>query len=142
MQLWDVDEGGPAHMAAGKFTAIIRKVADRVAFDQSAKLTFEVRDGIRPTELHRATTQPALVGDTIEVVLSPRPASCKPRAGWKNRKLPARRAAARAAVVSGAYRMQLARCHRRLPRGPRGCIVAARQWRLVRTGGDGHERRG
>src|SRR5437899_4391328 len=78
VQLWDVDEGGPAHMAAGKFTAIIRKVADRVAFDQSAKWTFEVRDGIRPTELHRATTQPAVVGDTIEVVLSPRPASCRP----------------------------------------------------------------
>jgi len=38
VQRWDVDEGEPAHMAAGKFTAIIRKVADRVAFDQSGQV--------------------------------------------------------------------------------------------------------
>ncbi|MDG4884138.1 DUF6428 family protein [Mesorhizobium sp. WSM4884] len=81
VQLWDVDEGGPVHMAAGKFTAIIRKVADHVALDPSAKLTFEISDGIRPMELHRAA-QPALVGDTVEVELSPRPASCKPRDRW------------------------------------------------------------
>ncbi|WFP75003.1 DUF6428 family protein [Mesorhizobium sp. WSM4906] len=81
VQLWDVDEGGPVHMAAGKFVAIIRKVADHVALDPSAKLTFEVSDGIRPMELHRAA-QPALVGDIVEVELSPRPASCKPRDRW------------------------------------------------------------
>ncbi|RWG83500.1 DUF6428 family protein [Mesorhizobium sp.] len=81
VQLWDVDEGGPVHMPAGKFAAIIRKVADHVALDQAARLTFEVSDGIRPMELHRAT-QPALVGRTVEVELSPRPASCKPRDRW------------------------------------------------------------
>ncbi|UCI06456.1 DUF6428 family protein [Mesorhizobium sp. B1-1-8] len=81
VQLWDVDEGGPVHMPAGKFAAIISKVADHVALDRSARLTFEVSDGIRPMELHRAN-QPVLVGDRIEVELSPRPASCKPRDRW------------------------------------------------------------
>ncbi|RWD86696.1 DUF6428 family protein [Mesorhizobium sp.] len=81
VQLWDVDEGRPVHMPAGKFAAIIRKVADHVALDQSARLTFEVSDGIRPMELHRAT-RPTLVGDAVEVELAPRPASCKPRDRW------------------------------------------------------------
>ncbi|TGS16204.1 hypothetical protein EN852_011410 [Mesorhizobium sp. M2E.F.Ca.ET.209.01.1.1] len=81
VQLWDVDEGGPVHMPAGKFAAIIRKVSDHVALDQSAKLTFEVSDGVRPMELHRAA-QPSVVGGAIEVELSPRPASCKPRDRW------------------------------------------------------------
>ncbi|TGP57345.1 hypothetical protein EN873_04495 [bacterium M00.F.Ca.ET.230.01.1.1] len=81
VQLWDVDEGGPVHMPAGKFAAIIRKVSDHVALDQAAKLTFEVSDGVRPMELHRAA-QPSLVGDVVEVELSPRPSSCKPRDRW------------------------------------------------------------
>ncbi|MDX8433275.1 DUF6428 family protein [Mesorhizobium abyssinicae] len=81
VQLWDVDEGGPVHMPAGKFSAIIRKVSDHVALDQAAKLTFEVSDGVRPMELHRAA-RPSLVGDAIEVELSPRPSSCKPRDRW------------------------------------------------------------
>ena len=81
IQLWDVDEGGPVHMAAGKFAAIIGKVADHLALDRSAKLTFEVSDGIRPMELYRAS-QPTLVGDTVQAELSPRPASCKPRDRW------------------------------------------------------------
>ena len=67
--------------AAGKFTAIIGKVADHLALDRSAKLTFEVSDGIRPMELYRAS-QPTLVGDTVQAELSPRPASCKPRDRW------------------------------------------------------------
>ena len=81
VQLWDVEEGGPVHMPAGKFAAIIRKVADHVALDQAAKLTFEVSDGVRPMELHRAA-RPNLVGEAVEVELSPRPASCKPRDRW------------------------------------------------------------
>lgn len=81
VQLWDVDEGERVHMAAGKFAAIIRKVADHVALDQAARLTFEVSDGIRPMELHRAA-RPTLAGDAIEIELSPRPASCKPRDRW------------------------------------------------------------
>lgn len=78
VQLWDVDEGAQAHMPAGKFSAIVRKVADHVALDQSAKLTFEVSDGVRPMQLHRAAC-PAIVGGEVHVALSPRPASCKPR---------------------------------------------------------------
>lgn len=81
VQLWDVEEGGPVHMPAGRFAAIIGKVADHVALDRSARLTFEVSDGIRPMELHRAN-RPLLAEDRIEVELSPRPASCKPRDRW------------------------------------------------------------
>ena len=81
VQLWDVDEGERVHMTAGKFAAIIRKVADHVALDQAARLTFEISDGIRPMELHRAA-RPTLTGGSIEVQLSPRPASCKPRDRW------------------------------------------------------------
>lgn len=81
IQLWDVNEGERSHMPAGKFSAIIRKVSDHVALDQSAKLTFEVSDGDRPMQLHRAA-YPAVVGDEFHVELSPRPASCKPRDRW------------------------------------------------------------
>lgn len=81
VQLWDVHEGERNHMPAGKFAAIIRKVADHVALDQSAKLTFEVSDGIRPMQLHRAS-YPIIAGGEVHVELSPRPASCKPRDRW------------------------------------------------------------
>jgi hypothetical protein len=81
VQLWDVNEDGREHMPAGKFAAIIRKVVDHLALDQSAKLTFEVSDGIRPMQLHKAS-QPELAGEIIKVELSPRPASCKPRDRW------------------------------------------------------------
>ena len=81
VQLWDVDEGGKVHMPAGKFAAIIGKVADHVSLEPSAKLTFEVSNGVRPMQLHRASRL-TLVGDTIAVELSPRPASCKPRNRW------------------------------------------------------------
>jgi len=80
VQLWDVSEDD-VHMAARKFAAIIRKVADHVRLDDSAKLTFEVSDGIAPMQLHRAS-YPAIIGDEIHVDLSPRPASCKPRDRW------------------------------------------------------------
>jgi Family of unknown function (DUF6428) len=82
VQLWDVDEGkGRPHMAAGKFAAIVRKVAERVALDPGAKLTFEVSDGSAPMELHRAGA-PEVAGGEVRVALSPRPASCKPRDRW------------------------------------------------------------
>jgi hypothetical protein len=81
IQLWDVNEDERRHMAAGKFAAIIRKVADHVSLDQSAKLTFEVSDGVRPMQLHRAAT-PVLGEGEVHVNLSPRPASCKPRDRW------------------------------------------------------------
>jgi hypothetical protein len=81
IQLWDVNEDERRHMAAGKFAAIIRKVADHVSLDQSAKLTFEVSDGVRPMQLHRAAI-PVLGEGEVHVNLSPRPASCKPRDRW------------------------------------------------------------
>lgn len=81
IQLWDVIDGDRTHMTAGKFAAIIRKVADHVALDPEARLTFEVSDGVAPMQLHRASTLD-LKGGVLHVLLSPRPASCKPRDRW------------------------------------------------------------
>ncbi|PZP65316.1 MAG: hypothetical protein DI604_24725 [Delftia acidovorans] len=81
VQLWDINEDGRTHMPAGKFAAIIRKVADHVRIEPTAKLTFEVSDGERPMALYCATA-PRLVAGTFEVTLAARPASCKPRDRW------------------------------------------------------------
>lgn len=81
VQLWDVDEAARTHMPAGKFAAIIRKVADHIGLNNGARLTFEVSDGQVPMQLHRAGL-PALRGGHLHVRLSPRPASCKPRDRW------------------------------------------------------------
>ncbi|RUW82179.1 hypothetical protein EOA30_40375, partial [Mesorhizobium sp. M8A.F.Ca.ET.059.01.1.1] len=70
VQLWDVDEDR-THMPAGKFSAIIRKVTEHVDLDPSARLTFEVSDGVRPIALYRAAL-PRLVGGAVHVDLSPR----------------------------------------------------------------------
>ncbi|MGE0281779.1 MAG: DUF6428 family protein [Rhizobiaceae bacterium] len=80
IQLWDVNEDR-AHMPSGKFSAIIRKVTDHLTLDHSAKLTFEVSDGVRPMQLYRASL-PEIVKGEVRVELSPRPASCKPRDRW------------------------------------------------------------
>lgn len=80
VQLWDVNEDRH-YMTAGKFSAIIGKVTEHVALDPSALLTFEVSDGVRPMQLHRASL-PSVVGAEVHVELSPRPASCKPRDRW------------------------------------------------------------
>ncbi|PDT08897.1 MULTISPECIES: DUF6428 family protein [unclassified Rhizobium] len=81
IQLWDIDEGERTHMPAGKFHAIILKVAEHVQLDGTAKLTFEVSDGVRPMQLYCAAI-PILRGGAVHVDLSPRPASCKPRDRW------------------------------------------------------------
>ncbi|MBB4189374.1 DUF6428 family protein [Sinorhizobium terangae] len=81
VQLWDVDGGERTHMPAGKFSAIIRKVSEHVALDGSAKLTFEVSDGVRPMQLYCAD-EPVERDEALLVRLSPRPASCKPRDRW------------------------------------------------------------
>lgn len=80
VQLLDVNEDR-THMPAAKFSAIIRKVTEHVGLDHSAKLTFEVSDGVRPMQLYRAAL-PEIVADAVHVELSPRPASCKPRDRW------------------------------------------------------------
>lgn len=81
IQLWDIDEDERTHMKSGKFAAIVRKVSEHVALDGSAKLTFEVSDGVRPMQLYRAGS-PALRDGALHIDLAPRPASCKPRDRW------------------------------------------------------------
>ncbi|MBY3182319.1 MULTISPECIES: DUF6428 family protein [Rhizobium] len=81
IQLWDIDEDDRTHMPAGKFYSIIRKVTEHVQLDDSAKLTFEVSDGVRPMQLYCAA-MPVLRAGAVHVELSPRPASCKPRDRW------------------------------------------------------------
>lgn len=81
VQLWDIEEGERTHMTAGKFSAIVRKVSEHVRLDGSAKLTFEVSDGVRPMQLYCANAPVAKDG-ALHVVLTPRPASCKPRDRW------------------------------------------------------------
>lgn len=81
IQLWDIEEDDRTHMPSGKFHAIIRKVTERVKLDDSAKLTFEVSDGVQPMQLYCAA-MPTLRAGAVHVELAPRPASCKPRDRW------------------------------------------------------------
>ncbi|AWC23694.1 hypothetical protein ASC75_08105 [Aminobacter sp. DSM 101952] len=81
IQLWDVNEEERTHMSAGKFAAIIRKVTEHLALDPTAKLTFEVSDGIAPMQLHKASI-PVIADGQVDVELTPRAASCKPRDRW------------------------------------------------------------
>ncbi|MBB4249424.1 DUF6428 family protein [Rhizobium sp. BK008] len=85
VQLWDIDEDDRTHMPSGKFAAIIRKVSEHVGLPMSAKLTFEVSDGVAPMALYCAAT-PSLRGGVVMVDLSPRPSSCKPRDRWLEKK--------------------------------------------------------
>jgi hypothetical protein len=81
VQLWDIDEEGRTHMPAGRFAAIVRKVSEHVKLDGTAKLTFEVSDGVAPMQLYYAS-RPVLAGDMLRIDLMPRPSSCKPRDRW------------------------------------------------------------
>ncbi|MDW6022542.1 hypothetical protein SAZ10_12335 [Mesorhizobium sp. BAC0120] len=54
------------NMAACKFAAIIRMVAERVELEDTALLTFEVSDGDRPIPLYRVG-EPVVVGDEVHV---------------------------------------------------------------------------
>jgi hypothetical protein len=82
IQLWDVPaEPGRAPMTVGKFLAILRKVAEQVAMDDEAKLTFEISDGARPMQVFTPAAI-ELEADKVRVALRPRPASCKPRDRW------------------------------------------------------------
>ena len=80
IQLWDMHEANREHMPVWKFLAILRKVSDAVGFDTDARLTFEVSNGVVPMQLYRAERIEA--GEVVRVLLSPRPASCKPRDRW------------------------------------------------------------
>jgi hypothetical protein len=81
VQLWDVDEDGRTHMPSGKFSAIVRKVSEHVGLPKTARLTFEVSDGVAPIALYCAST-PSVQDSVVRIELSPRPASCKPRDRW------------------------------------------------------------
>lgn len=81
IQLWDVDDEGRTHMPAGKFSAIVRKVSERVGLPRTARLTFEVSDGIQPMQLYCASL-PSRRSGGVDVELLPRSASCKPRDRW------------------------------------------------------------
>lgn len=81
VQLWDVDEDGRTHMPGAKFSAIVRKVSEHVGLPKTARLTFEVSDGVAPMALYCAST-PSVQEGVVRIELSPRPASCKPRDRW------------------------------------------------------------
>jgi hypothetical protein len=81
IQLWDVPEEGRTHMAAGKFLAIMGKVARHVSLDHATRLTFEVSDGAEAMRLYMASDL-QVAGDFVRVTLARRPASCKPRERW------------------------------------------------------------
>jgi hypothetical protein len=81
VQLWDIEARDRTHMQAGKFAAIIRKVSEHVRLHGSAKLTFEVSDGVAPMQLHCASA-PLVTDGIVHVALQPRAASCKPRDRW------------------------------------------------------------
>ena len=53
----------------------------RVPFDAGRKVTFEVSDGKRAMQLYRASEIEA-GADLVRVMLTQRPASCKPRDRW------------------------------------------------------------
>jgi len=80
IQLWDIEEDNRGHMPVWKFLAVIGKVAQAVGFDEDARLTFEVSDGVKPMQLYRA--ERIETGEAVRVYLSPRPSSCKPRDRW------------------------------------------------------------
>ncbi|MFJ1312141.1 DUF6428 family protein [Agrobacterium sp. P15N1-A] len=81
VQLWDIEEDDRTHMSAGKFATIVRKVSEHVRLDGSAKLTFEVSDGVVPMQLFCAG-MPSIENGAFRVSLEPRAASCKPRDRW------------------------------------------------------------
>lgn len=81
IQLWDVDEPPHVHMPAGKFVAIIDKVAQLSPFDPDTRLTFEFSDGVEAIRLLQAVDLRE-EGDRFTVALGSRAASCKPRDRW------------------------------------------------------------
>ena len=71
-------EAGQRPMTAGKFGTILAKVAEKVALNDGARLTFEVS---RPGEAMQVFDVAGLAEtkDAVTLTLQPRPAICKPR---------------------------------------------------------------
>jgi hypothetical protein len=85
IQLWDVPGTERAHMKVGKFLAILGKVDERLPLDPEAKLTFEVSDGASAMQLYKAEAM-AVTDTQVQVALTHRPSSCKPRDRWLKEK--------------------------------------------------------
>lgn len=68
----------PEHMKAGRFLAILDKVAQRVMLDPAARLTFEVGPVDQPMQVFDVQTL-RIDAEQIVVQLGARPAICKPR---------------------------------------------------------------
>ncbi|MBB4569723.1 hypothetical protein [Rhizobium leucaenae] len=66
---------------AEAWAAIVSKVSEHVRLDGSAKLTFEISDGVQPIQLYCAST-PIISGGALDVELVRRSVSCKPRDRW------------------------------------------------------------
>jgi hypothetical protein len=109
IQLWDVDEEGRTHMPAGKFCAIIRKVSERVGLPRTARLTFEVTDGIHQCSstarrCHRADREASMSNfSRVRQAASHVTAGC-PRA--LRRRLLTTRRLLPTAVVAGSSRQE------------------------------------
>ena len=68
----------PDHMAVGKFLGILDKVAQRVALDPAARLTFEVGPPGSPMQVF--DVEALVIGsDCVTLRLGARAAICKPR---------------------------------------------------------------
>ena len=78
IQLWDVEGGAGPHMAARKFLGILGKVAERMALDDQSLLIFEAGDSTSPLQVFTVGTIAAAEG-RVNVSLTARPATCKPR---------------------------------------------------------------
>lgn len=78
IQLWDTNEGGEAHMPAGKFLGILSHVAKRLELDDDGLLIFECGDFANPMQVFTIGAVTSN-GAELEVTLAPRPATCKPR---------------------------------------------------------------
>ncbi len=68
----------PRHMPVSKFLAILDKVAQRIALDAAARLTFEVGPPGRPMQVFDVETL-RIEADAVVLRLGARPAICKPR---------------------------------------------------------------
>ena len=68
----------PQHMPVSKFLAILDKVAQRVALDADARLTFEVGPPGSAMQVFDVETL-RIDADAVVVQLGARPAICKPR---------------------------------------------------------------
>jgi len=78
IQLWDIESDGATHMKVAKFLGILSQVERRATLDPKALLIFEAGDSANPMQVFTVGNIVA-ISDHVEVLLAPRPATCKPR---------------------------------------------------------------